>query len=83
MTGLDQKPDAPVTTTAVVSAGTRYATMWMLITLYNFINHVIRSSVPPLVPFIARQFGYTEAQQAVLLSAFFQGYIVTQLPGGE
>ena len=46
------------------------------------VNHVIRSAVPPLVPFIVQEFGFDNGEAAVLLSAFFQGYLLTQLPGG-
>lgn len=34
------------------------------------------------MPFIANEFAFNGSQQALLLSAFFQGYLVTQLPGG-
>jgi MFS family permease len=57
-------------------------TMMALISGYNFVNHVIRSCVPPLIPFIVNEFSFNGAQQALLMSAFFQGYLVTQIPGG-
>jgi ACS family D-galactonate transporter-like MFS transporter len=43
---------------------------------------MIRSSLPPLVPFIASDVGYSSIQQASLLGAFFPGYLLTQLPAG-
>eukprot|EP01047_Picozoa_sp_COSAG01_P094418 COSAG01_NODE_25337_length_747_cov_1.103236_1_plen_115_part_01 len=58
------------------------AGMICLVSGYNFVNHVIRSSVPPLVPFVVREFAFTQGQEALLLSAFFQGYLLTQVPGG-
>lgn len=56
--------------------------MMALISGYNFVNHVIRSCVPPLIPFIVNEFSFNGSQQALLMSAFFQGYLVTQIPGG-
>jgi hypothetical protein len=43
---------------------------------------MIRSSIPPLVPFIGRAVGYSSLQQASLLSSFFPGYLLTQVPAG-
>lgn len=52
---------------------------YALVSGHGLVNHAIRSALPSLIPLIPN---YTEAQQALLLSAFFPGYILTQLPGG-
>ena len=51
--------------------------------LYGFIMSlkVIRAAIPSFVPIIGREFGYSEAERAILLSGFFQGYMLTQVPG--
>ncbi len=53
--------------------------VYALVSGHGLVNHAIRSALPSLIPLIP---DYTEAQQALLLSAFFPGYILTQLPGG-
>ena len=46
-------------------------------------NFSIRYMLAPLASvFIAAEYGYSEAQKAALLGAFFPGYMVTQFPAG-
>jgi MFS family permease len=56
--------------------------MYSLVSGHAMVNHSIRSALPSLIPLCSDALRYTEAQQALLLSAFFPGYILTQLPGG-
>lgn len=53
--------------------------IYTLVSGHGLVNHAIRSALPSLIPLIP---SYSEAQRALLLSAFFPGYIMTQLPGG-
>lgn len=46
-------------------------------------NFSIRYMLAPLASvFISAEYGYSEAQKAALLGAFFPGYMVTQFPAG-
>eukprot|EP01052_Picozoa_sp_SAG31_P012748 SAG31_NODE_752_length_12351_cov_14.467516_4_plen_93_part_00 len=45
-------------------------------------NYLIRGALPSLVPLIAEPQGWSENQIAVLLSAFYPGYLLTQIPSG-
>ena len=56
--------------------------LFSLLALVIVNTKMIRSSLSPLVPFIARDIGYSSIQQASLLGAFFPGYLLTQLPAG-
>lgn len=56
--------------------------LFSLLALVIVNTKMIRSSLPPLVPFIAKDIGYSSIQQASLLGAFFPGYLLTQLPAG-
>jgi MFS family permease len=38
--------------------------------------------VPYLVPFIVRDYGFTEQQRALLLNSFTPGYVIGQIPCG-
>ena len=56
--------------------------MYGLISGHALINHTLRAALPSLIPLLVDALHYTAAQRALLLSAFFPGYILTQLPGG-
>eukprot|EP01051_Picozoa_sp_SAG22_P004330 SAG22_NODE_229_length_14598_cov_13.257052_11_plen_286_part_00 len=56
--------------------------MWVLLMLSGLTNWATRWCVPSLVPFVAASMELNELQRAFLLSSFFPGYLVTQLPGG-
>ena len=45
-------------------------------------NYLIRGALPSLVPIIAKTQGWSENQVALLLSAFYPGYLLTQIPSG-
>eukprot|EP01051_Picozoa_sp_SAG22_P000663 SAG22_NODE_19_length_32182_cov_39.206963_20_plen_296_part_00 len=45
-------------------------------------NYLIRGALPSLIPLIAEAQGWSEAQIAMLLSAFFPGYLLTNVPSG-
>ena len=49
------------------------------VTTFNFL---LRQGIPSMIPFIATEFSWTAAEQAVLLAGFFPGYMITQVPGG-
>ena len=57
-------------------------TMYALLSFHNLINYCVRLALPSLIPAIALDAGLDEAATAMLLSSFFPGYLVTQLPGG-
>ena len=42
---------------------------------------IARAAIPSLIPLLGMERGWTEAQMAMLNSAFSTGYIVTQVPG--
>lgn len=41
---------------------------------------ILRASIPSFVPFTGPEFGFTDIEQAFLLSGFFQGYSISQVP---
>lgn len=47
--------------------------------IVSFMDRMVMSSV---VPFIARDFGLTPLQSGILMSVFFAGYAIAQIPGG-
>lgn len=49
------------------------ATMYLLLSGQNLGNHLIRSSLPMLVPFITQDLGCSSAESALLLGSFFPG----------
>lgn len=55
---------------------------WSLLAGQELINKVTRVGLPYIVPFIAAEYGFSEAQRASLLTAFTAGYITCQVPGG-
>eukprot|EP01052_Picozoa_sp_SAG31_P022920 SAG31_NODE_1850_length_7082_cov_7.264786_3_plen_451_part_00 len=46
-----------------------------------FSNYVPRLAIPSVVPFLVREFNFTDQQRAGLLGAFVPGYVLTQIPG--
>ena len=56
--------------------------LFALLALVVVNTKMIRSAIPPLVPFIASSVGYSTMQSASLLGAFFPGYLLTQVPAG-
>jgi MFS family permease len=56
--------------------------MFLLLSGQNLGNHLIRSALPMIIPFIAADLNLTGSQSASLLAAFFPGYVITQIPGG-
>lgn len=47
--------------------------MFLLLSGQNLGNHLIRSSLPMLVPFITQDLGCSAAESALLLGSFFPG----------
>ena len=41
-----------------------------------------RATLPSLLPLLCRAEGFGDAQQALLMSAFYPGYLLTQIPAG-
>eukprot|EP01051_Picozoa_sp_SAG22_P012081 SAG22_NODE_1225_length_5115_cov_1.965510_7_plen_387_part_00 len=56
--------------------------MYLLIAAFEMANYVTRLAVPYLVPFIVREFAFSEPQRALLLNSFTPGYVLTQIPAG-
>ena len=56
--------------------------MYGLTTAMVLGTKVPRCAIPSLVPLLASARGWSAPQQAMLNSAFFQGYVLTQVPGG-
>ena len=44
-----------------------------------FSNYVPRLAIPSIVPFLVREYGYTDLQRARLLASFTPGYVLTQV----
>lgn len=44
-----------------------------------FSNYVPRLAIPSVVPFLVREYGYTDLQRARLLASFTPGYVLTQV----
>src|SRR5690242_15070517 len=53
-----------------------------LLFLVWVMSYVDRSLMPMAIPFVAREFHISPAVMGVVLSAFFVGYAVMQIPGG-
>lgn len=60
----------------------RQLLMCVMLALQSSSNHLIRGSLPTLVPLIAAAGGYSDAERAMMLGAFFPGYLLTQIPAG-
>ena len=56
--------------------------MYLLISGGWCSNYLIRNSLPSLLPFVAKAQGFSDAQLATLLGAFYPGYLLTQIPAG-
>ena len=63
---------APATAPVPAAAASRSCQLaiYALVSGHGLVNHTIRSALPSLIPLIPN---YSEAQQALLLSAFFPG----------
>ena len=56
--------------------------MPVLLSAQPVTNWVIRGSLSFLVPFIAKEMAFSEAERAMLLGAFYPGYVASHIPGG-
>ena len=56
--------------------------MPILLSAQPVTNWVIRGSISFLVPFIAKEMGFTHSERAMLLGAFYPGYVASHVPGG-
>ena len=54
--------------------------MYSLQCFYIVVIKTVRAGIPMMTPLIARDLHFTEAQAAFVLSGFFQGYTLTQVP---
>eukprot|EP01052_Picozoa_sp_SAG31_P038501 SAG31_NODE_5158_length_2710_cov_1.918422_2_plen_447_part_00 len=63
-----------------VPVGPGRALMYALVSAQGLPNWVIRRGIPSWVPFVARDLGLTRAQSAMLLAAWFPGYMSSQIP---
>lgn len=52
--------------------------VWMAF-LFSFVD---RLSWPPIIPLASKDLGLTKAQAGSFMTAFYIGYVITQLPGG-
>lgn len=57
------------------------ALMYTLVSLQGLPHWTIRSGLPAWVPVLVAHMGLSETQRAMLLAAWFPGYIVSQIPG--
>ena len=54
--------------------------MYTLQCSYIIVIKTVRSGIPMMTPLIAADLGFSEAESALVLSGFFQGYTLTQIP---
>ena len=64
-----------------VSRGRRHGMYW-LISLHSLTVYIVRACVPYIVPYLVRDFGFSDAQRAMMLNSFTPGYLLTMIPGG-
>jgi hypothetical protein len=57
------------------------ALMYTLVSLQGLPHWTIRSGLPAWVPILVADLRLSEAQRAMLLAAWFPGYICSQIPG--
>ena len=74
--------DGEEQTREVQVAGLRRWGMYWLISFHSLSVYLIRACIPYVVPFLVREFGFSEDQRAMMLSSFTPGYILTMIPGG-
>ena len=58
----------------------RWASL-LLISTQGVTNWGFRNALPSWLPLLCASAGFTDAQRALLMSSFFPGYILTQIPG--
>ena len=65
----------------ILVASTRAARLlqYSLVGGQIFSNYVPRLAIPSVVPFLVREYGYTDLQRARLLASFTPGYVLTQV----
>ena len=56
--------------------------MYWLISLHSLTVYIVRACVPYIVPYLVRDFGFSDAQRAMMLNSFTPGYLLTMIPGG-
>jgi glutaredoxin len=61
--------------------GVPYGVSLFLISFQGVTNWGFRSALPAWIPLLCAAEAFTDAQRALLMSAFFPGYILTQIPG--
>ena len=57
-------------------------TMYALLAAQPLTNWVIRGGLPSLIQFVVEEYALADAQKAMLLGAFYPGYLLTQIPSG-
>lgn len=60
----------------------RWYRIGFLLFLMYLVAFVDRSNIGMAAPVMVKSYGLTSASTGVLLSAFFWGYVITQVPGG-
>ncbi len=70
-----------VTTTAVEPAPYRWVILALVTACFLF-TFAVRFSWPPLIPVVRPILNMTAAQAGAYMSAFYFGYIITQIPAG-
>ena len=58
----------------------RRALMYFLQCFFVLILKSVRAGIPMLAPIVSSDLGFSDAQNAMVISGFFQGYIITQVP---
>ena len=56
--------------------------MPVLLSFQPTTNWVIRTAINTLIPFICTEHSFNEDQRALLLAAFYPGYVAAHIPGG-
>ena len=72
--------DAPAALDLVPAKPSR-GVMYALVSLQGLPNWVIRGGIPSWIPFVVADMSLSEAERALLLAAWFPGYLVSQIPG--
>ena len=58
----------------------RRALMYFLQCFFVLILKSVRAGIPMLAPIVSSDLGFSDSQNAMVISGFFQGYIITQVP---
>ena len=75
---MEPEPGKMAAEAAPPRSGPSAMTMYSLLAAQPLTNWVTRGAIAPLMQFIVAEMGFSAAQKALLLGAFYPGYLVTQ-----